>query len=42
MLALQIMSLKKIKNSEIEKIIDLLKNEPVLCDVRCSRYVNAD
>jgi len=36
------MSLKKIQDSEIERIIDLWKNEPVLCDVRCSRYANAD
>jgi len=36
------MSLKKIQDSEVERIIDLWKNEPVLCDVRCSRYANAD
>jgi len=36
------MSLKKTQDSEIERIIDLWKNEPVLCDVWRSRYANAD
>ena len=36
------MSLKKLPDSEIERMIDLWKNEPVLWDVQCSRYANAD
>ena len=36
------MSLKKIPDSDIERITDLRKNQPVLWDVRCARYANAD
>jgi len=36
------MSLKKILDSDIERITDLRKNQPVLWDVRCARYANAD
>jgi len=36
------MSLKKLPDSEIERLIDLWKNEPVSWDVRCACYSNAD
>jgi len=36
------MSLKKLPDSDIARLIDLWKNKPVLWDVRCARYSNAD
>ena len=36
------MSLKKLPDSETERIIYLWKNEPLLWDVLNSRYANAD
>ena len=36
------MSLKKLPDSDTERLTDLWKNKPVLWDVCCARYSNAD